>query len=155
SATTQSSAAARLSPAIREFVKYDDSLIALTHVRVIDGTGTPPRTDQTLLIRYGLIAALGEASSLQIPSGAKVLDLSGRTVLPGTVGMHALLFSPHPNNVEVRRQGVFLNLKHKPIFPFPRLYLANGVTTIRTTASVEPYADLNLKSWIDEGKIPG
>src|SRR5262249_51290331 len=155
SATAQSSAAARLSPAVREFVKYDDSLIALTHVRVIDGTGALPRTDQTLLIRYGLIAALGEASSLQIPSGAKVLDLSGRTVLPGIVGMHDHLFYPQPINLEGRRQRGVLQFEQQSSFTFPRLYLANGVTTIRTTASVEPYADLNLKSWIDEGKIPG
>src|SRR5690242_4526717 len=37
----------------------------------------------------------------------------------------------------------------------PRLYLAGGVTTIRTTGSIEPYSDLSLKRMIDAGLIPG
>jgi hypothetical protein len=40
-------------------------------------------------------------------------------------------------------------------FSAPRLYLANGVTTLRTTGSVEPYTDLNLKRMIDAGTLPG
>jgi hypothetical protein len=40
-------------------------------------------------------------------------------------------------------------------FSFPRLYLAAGVTSMRTTGSVEPYADLNIKNLIDTGKMPG
>jgi hypothetical protein len=40
-------------------------------------------------------------------------------------------------------------------FSAPRLYLANGVTTMRTTGSVEPYADLNVKSEIDKGAMVG
>ncbi len=41
------------------------------------------------------------------------------------------------------------------MFSAPRLYLAAGVTTMRTTGSVEPYADLNLRRDIDAGKLPG
>jgi hypothetical protein len=40
-------------------------------------------------------------------------------------------------------------------FSAPRLYLAGGVTTMRTTGSIEPYADLNLKQQIDDGHLPG
>src|SRR5215467_14401223 len=129
-------------PEVRAFVKEDAPLIALTHVRVIDGTGAAPHADQTLVIRDGKIAALGDASSTKIPEDAKVLDLSGRTIIPGLVGMHDHLFYPAPGGAP-------------PLYPehaasFPRLYLAGGVTTIRTTGSVDPYADLELKRAIDE-----
>ncbi len=40
-------------------------------------------------------------------------------------------------------------------FSFPRLYLALGVTTMRTTGSVEPYADLEIKKLIDSGRMIG
>jgi imidazolonepropionase-like amidohydrolase len=75
-------------------VKFDDPVIVLAHVRVIDGTERAPRVDQTLIIRDGTIVAIGDAISTPIPPGAKVLDLTGRTVLPGFVGMHDHMFSP-------------------------------------------------------------
>jgi imidazolonepropionase-like amidohydrolase len=140
-------AASKLAPEVRVFVKEDAPVIALTHVRVIDGTGAAPRTDQTLLIREGKIAALGDAASTKIPEGAKVLDFAGRTIIPGLVGMHDHLFYPAPGGAP-------------PLYPehaasFPRLYLAGGVTTIRTTGSVDPYTDLELKHAIDDGKMAG
>lgn len=147
--------AASLSPAVREFVKYDDPAIALIHIRVIDGTGAPARSDQTLIISDGKIVAIGDTSTTPIPSGSRVLDLTGRSVFPGIVGMHDHLFYPQPVNLEGRRARGVLQFEQQSSFTFPRLYLAAGVTSIRTTASVEPYADLNLKTWIDEGKIPG
>ena len=139
--------ATKLAPEVRAFVKEDAAVIALAHVRVIDGTGASPRADQTLVIREGKIAALGDAASTKIPEGAKVLDLSGRTIIPGLVGMHEHMYYPAPGGAP-------------PLYPehaasFPRLYLAGGVTSIRTTGSVEPYSDLELKRAIDEGKMAG
>src|SRR4029077_5676292 len=46
-------------------------------------------------------------------------------------------------------------LYHDMPYSFPRLYLALGVTTIRTTGSMEPYTDLEIKKAVDAGKIPG
>ncbi|HKW62643.1 MAG TPA: amidohydrolase family protein [Candidatus Acidoferrum sp.] len=140
-------AASKLALEVRAFVKEDAPVIALTHVRMIDGTGAAPRADQTLVIREGKIAALGDAASTKIPEGAKVLDLSGRTIIPGLVGMHDHMFYPAPGGAP-------------PLYPehaasFPRLYLAGGVTSIRTTGSVDPYADLELKRAIDDGKMAG
>ena len=43
----QSLSSGHLSPVVKEFVKYDDPVIALMHVRVIDGTGQPAKSDQT------------------------------------------------------------------------------------------------------------
>ena len=131
-----------LSPEVKGFVAVDAPVLALTHVRIIDGTGGPVREDQTLVIANGKIQALGGAASA--PAGAKVMDLTGYTVIPGLVGMHDHLFYPQGG-------GFFAEMG----FSFPRLYLASGVTTIRTTGSIEPYTDLEIKKLIDAGKAPG
>src|SRR5271154_1712941 len=136
-----------LSARVRTFVKEDAPVIALVHVRVIDGTGAAARADQTLVMANGKIAALGDATAIKIPEGAKVLDFSGHTVIPGLVGMHDHMYYPAP--------GGGLPLYPEHAFSFPRLYLAGGVTSIRTTGSIEPYADLELKRAIDEGKLAG
>ncbi len=120
------------SPAVSAFVKEDAAVISLAHVRVVDGTGSAPRVDQTVVIADGKIVALGDSASTKIPDGAKVLDLAGRTVIPGLVGMHDHMFYPAPGG------GLPLYPEHAS--SFPRLYLAGGVTSIRTTGSLEPYA---------------
>ncbi|MDE3167825.1 MAG: amidohydrolase family protein, partial [Acidobacteriota bacterium] len=131
----------RFEPGTAPFLAFDSPVVALTHVRVIDGTGAAPREDQTLVIDHGTISA-----ALTPPPGARVLDLHGQTVIPGLVGMHEHLFYPGGGGV--------------PLYPemgytFPRLYLAAGVTTARTAGSVEPYTDLNIKAAIDAGRMPG
>jgi hypothetical protein len=131
-----------LSPEVKAFVTVDAPTLALTHVRVIDGTGAAAREDQTLVISGGKIEAVGTAPA--VPAGAKVMDLSGYTALPGLVGMHDHFFYPQGG-------GFFAEMA----FSFPRLYLACGVTTIRTTGSIEPYTDLEIKKRIDAGKTPG
>src|SRR5271168_920931 len=80
------SAAPTLSPEVRAFVREDAPVISLTHVRVIDGTGAAPRTDQTIIIANGKITAIGDDGTVYPPTGTKVLDLTGRTVIPGLVG---------------------------------------------------------------------
>ena len=122
-------------------------MLALLHVRVIDGTGSAPRADQLIVVVEGKIAAMGDAATTKVPAGAKVLDLPGRAVIPGLVGMHDHMYYPSPGGVP-------------PLYPehassFPLLYLAGGVTSIRTAGSVEPYADLELKRAIDAGKMAG
>jgi imidazolonepropionase-like amidohydrolase len=137
----------KLSPAVRAFVKEDTPFVALVHVRVVDGTGAAARADQTLVIADGKIVALGDSATTKVPETAKVLDLSGRTIIPGLVGMHDHMFYPAPGG------GLPLYPEHAS--SFPRLYLAGGVTSIRTTGSLEPYADLELKQAIDAGKLVG
>jgi len=137
-------AAQTLSPEVRAFVKVDAPLVALTHVRVIDGTGAAPREEQTILISKGKIESVVDAGSASIPKDAQVLDLHGYSVMPGLVGMHDHMFYPMGN-------VVFGEMA----FSFPRLYLAGGVTTIRTGGSLEPYTDLEIKKKIDAGGMPG
>ena len=132
------------SPQLKQFIKIDAPVVALTHVRVIDGTGAAAREDQTVVLSKGKIASVGDASSAAVPKDAQVLDLHGDTVIPGLVGMHDHMFYPMGN-------GVFGEMAYS----FPRLYLAAGVTTIRTTGSLEPYTDLELKKSIDAGETPG
>jgi imidazolonepropionase-like amidohydrolase len=128
----------------QQFIRVEAPVIALTHVRVIDGTGAAPRENQTILITNGKIEAIGE--SLDFPPSVKTVDLNGYTVLPGLVGMHDHMFFPMGGS-----PPMYSNMG----FSFPRLYLALGVTTIRTTGSVQPYLDLEIKKLIDSGRMIG
>ena len=134
--------AAERPPLVKPYVAVDAPTLALTHVRVIDGTGAPPIADQTVLIANGRIQAVG--STVAIPPDAKVLDLTGRTVFPGLVMLHEHLFYPAGENAYNQQE-----------ISFPRLYLAGGVTTMRTGGTLEPYTDINIKKAIDEGTRPG
>ncbi|MFN7959516.1 MAG: amidohydrolase family protein [Holophagaceae bacterium] len=140
---------------VRAFLKVDAPVVALVHARVVDGSGAPAREDQTLILRNGRIEALG-AAGLAVPKGAQVLDLTGHTVLPGLVGMHNHLFYTHSIHTD-DKGGVPApgRLFAEIAYSAPRLYLACGVTTIRTTGSLEPYTDLNVKRQIDAGLMPG
>jgi imidazolonepropionase-like amidohydrolase len=127
----------------RRFISVDAPTVALVHVRVVDGTGAQPADDQTILISKSRINRVGPAGLVRIPEGAKSLDLSGHTVIPGIVGLHNHTFY----TTSIR--SVQLNATA------PLLYLGNGVTTIRTTGSHSPYAELNLRRVIDAGKAVG
>jgi imidazolonepropionase-like amidohydrolase len=138
-------------PAPKPFVVIDAPVIALTHVRVMDGSESQPAEEQTIVIAGGLIRAIG--SSIAIPANAQVIDLKGRTIIPGLVGMHDHFFYPVDSG---GFSGESVPVLYGEMgFSFPRLYLAAGVTSIRTTGSIEPYTDLNLKKLVDEGKLPG
>ena len=141
--------AADLSPQTLAFVSHAQPVIAITHVRVIDGTGAPARDDQTVLLRDGRIAALGRR--VKLPKGATVIDGSGKSLIPGLVGMHDHMFYPAPKVNPEAKEAIY----PEQASSFPKLYLAGGVTTIRTTGSTEPYTDLELKKAIDAGKTPG
>jgi imidazolonepropionase-like amidohydrolase len=134
-----------LSPEVRRYVTTDAPVIVLQHARVIDGTGAPARNDQTLVIENGRIADVGDPDVVKIPAGAKVLDVTDRTVMPGLVMVHEHMFYP-TGGVPIYSENAY---------SFPRLYLAGGATTIRTAGSMEPYTDLNIKQMIDTGAVPG
>jgi imidazolonepropionase-like amidohydrolase len=133
-----------LSAEARRYVTVDAPVVALTRVTLIDGTGAAPKSDQTIVIRDGKIAAVGPAGSVLIPEGAHLIQLSGHTVIPGLVGMHNHLFYTAAGGRASQMS-----------YTAPRLYLASGVTTIRTTGGRSPYAEINTKDAIDNGRIPG
>lgn len=133
----------RLNLATRGMVGVSEPVVALTNVRVVDGTGAAPRENQNVIIENGRITRVGTAASTPAPANARVLDLSGHTVIPGIVGMHNHTF------YTTARRSIQAN------FSMPRLYLASGVTTTRTTGSMSPYSEMNLKKRIDSGEAPG
>jgi enamidase len=81
-------------PATRSYVRVDTNLLALVNARVVDGTGAPAREGQTIVVRDGDIVALGAAGRTAVPAGAQVLDLTGKTVIPGLVMVHEHLYYP-------------------------------------------------------------
>jgi imidazolonepropionase-like amidohydrolase len=147
----------RAAPDSSTYIAVREDQIALRHVEVIDGSGAAPLADQTVVIAAGRIAALGPSASVVIPAGTAVRDYAGYTVLPGLIGMHDHLF--YTASREVQRTspagvepGFVVN---EVAFTAPRLYLAAGVTTLRTTGSIEPYTDLKVRARIDAGAMPG
>jgi imidazolonepropionase-like amidohydrolase len=152
SATAQTS---ETSKTVKPFVRVDTPTVVLTHVRVIDGTGAPAVDDQNVIIEGGRISAIRKGADVAAAAGATVIDLHGYTVMPGIVGMHNHLFYVARPNLNSRHEFDQPVLVPQMTFSAPRLYLAGGVTTMRTTGSVETYADLNLKREIDAGKLPG
>ena len=128
---------------IARYVSVNAPVVALTHVRVVDGTGAPARDDQTIVIRGERIDAVGPASSTRVPAGAQVLELAGHTVIPGLVGLHEHTWF---GGVRVSTpMGASAS----------SLYLAMGVTTAMTAGSEYPYHELNLKHAVDAGAVPG
>ena len=126
------------------YIKVQAPVIALTHVRVIDGTGAPARDDQTIVIRDGNIAAIGDAARVAVPADATVIDGTGKSVVPGLVMMHEhLYYTTGP--------GVYGQLG----VSFSRLYLAGGVTTMRTAGNLNGIMDINLARRIAAGEMPG
>ena len=131
-----------VTPAVRPFVAVDAPVVALTHVRVVDGTGAPARGDQTVIVRGARIQAVGPSATTRVPAGARVMDLAGHTVIPGLVSLHE-----HTYLGGLRRTV--------PMNASAYLYLAFGVTTAMTAGSQLPEQEVELKRGIDAGEIPG
>ncbi|HEX9582265.1 MAG TPA: amidohydrolase family protein [Gemmatimonadales bacterium] len=130
--------------ALQEFVAVEAPVVVLQGVKVIDGTGAAARVNQTIVIRGDRITEVGDAGRVTVPAGARVLELAGHTVIPGLVGLH-----DHSFYTAAGGRAAQLS------FSGSRLYLASGVTTIRTTGARSPYEELNLKREIDAGLTIG
>jgi len=123
------------------FTKVPGPFIALTHARVIDGTGAAPKENQTIVIRDASIVSVDDAAP---PAGAAVVDLAGKSVIPGLVMLHEHLYYP-------TGPGVYGQLGAS----FVRLYLAGGVTTMRTGGNTNGFMDINLARRIQSGQLAG
>ncbi|MEZ4455467.1 MAG: amidohydrolase family protein [Gemmatimonadales bacterium] len=133
-----------LSAGTRNFVAVDTAIVAFINARVIDGTGAPARDGQTVIVRDGRIAQVGPSGATGIPGTALVVDLAGKTLLPGFVMVHEHLFYP-------TGPGVYGNLSES----FVKLYLAGGVTSMRTGGNMNGYGELNLAKAVARGDKPG
>jgi imidazolonepropionase-like amidohydrolase len=127
---------------LRSVVTVNAPVVALTNVRLVDGTGAQARTGVTIVLRGDRIAEIGPTATLAVPAGATVLDLGGHTVIPGLVGLHE-----HTWFGGVRR------ITHSNASA--TLYLAMGVTSAMTAGSQFPYHELNLKRTVDAGLAAG
>ena len=125
------------------YVAVNAPVVALTHVRVVDGMGTPAREDQTIVIQGDRIAAVGSAATAKIPAGAQVLDVTGSTVIPGLVGLHEHTWFGG------------MRVSTPMSVSAPLLYLGMGVTTAVTAGTMFAYQELNLKRAVDAGVVPG
>jgi imidazolonepropionase-like amidohydrolase len=135
---------AQFNATVRGFISVDAPVVALTHVRVIDGSGAPPKEDQTIVIRGGNIAEIGDTPRVHAPDGATAIDLTGKSVIPGLVMVHEHTYYP-------TGPGVYGQLG----LSFARLYLAGGVTTMRTAGNTNGVMDIELRRQIDAGTQAG
>jgi len=137
----------QFSSAVKRLISVDADTVALVHATVIDGTGASIKPDQTIMIIKRIISRMGNAANIKIPTGITVIDCSGKTVIPGMIMMHEHLF--YGESLPSSYLGMEMPVS------FPQLYLAGGVTTMRTTGSVEPQTDLNIRDNIGSGKMAG
>ncbi|HTI10412.1 MAG TPA: amidohydrolase family protein [Puia sp.] len=147
-------------PQVKAYIKDSAATTFITDVTIIDGTGGPVKTHQTIVMDNGLIRQIGNAGDIKVPAGSgsdgssgsspgrtTVLNGTGKTVIPGLVMLHEHLYYTLP-------MDNYFNVAEMPS-SFPRMYLAGGVTTSRTTGSIEPQTDLALRRMIGEGKVMG
>lgn len=147
--------APQLSPEVQAYVRVQAPKIVVTHVRLIDGTGAPAVEDQNITIENGKITGIDKGRDVTSAGNTTALDLRGYTVMPGIVGMHNHMFYIERPNLTAQRHYEQPVMIPEMAFSSPRLYLAAGITTMRTTGSIEPYTDLNVKHDIDAGKLVG
>ena len=142
-------------PQVQRYLSVDAERVILEHVDVIDGTGSPPQRDRNIHIEGGKIARISAGADEPAQDGTAVRDLRGRSVLPGIVGMHEHLFCLVRPDLKAdssfERPAMFQQMTYSA----PRLYLAMGVTTLRTAGAVEPGTDVKLKRAIEAGELPG
>jgi enamidase len=135
----------QFSSAVRGFIKHAEPEIVLTNVRVIDGTGRPPSENMTIVIRNGMIAEMaGGGAKVNASPTATTMDLTGKTVIPGLIMFHEHLYYPTGGQVYAQLGA-----------SFARLYLAGGVTTMRTGGNVNGVMDIKLKQEIEAGRQAG
>jgi imidazolonepropionase-like amidohydrolase len=144
-----------LDDAVQPFVRVAAHKVVLAHVQLIDGTGSAASADRNVYLTDGKITAISKGADGLPADGTTVLDLHGYSVMPGIVGMHNHLYY-----LALPRLAADYSFDHPALFvqmsySAPRLYLANGITTMRTTGSIEPETDLRLKQAIELGLSPG
>ncbi len=92
--------------------------LALIGGDLVDGLSDVTKKDMTVIVENGQITSIGKRSQIEIPNNAKVIDVSGKTLMPGLWDMHA-----HSNQVQ-----------------WAPAYLAGGVTTIRDNGNEVEFA---------------
>ena len=132
-------------------------VVALRAARLIDGTGAAPIRNAIVIVTNSKITAVGDAASVRIPAGVKVIDLGDVTLLPGFIDAHThlvgrVLGDPEGETSSVRDFESFtaiLGVLHA------RDTLMAGFTTVRNVGASGPFNDMALRKAINEGWTPG
>lgn len=130
------------------------SITAMTDARILDGRGGAPIEDGILLFEGDRILAVGPASEIEVPNGAEIIDVAGKTVMPGLVDVHVHFdILGHANYGHWF--GTYEDRMRSDIMPSAaRAMLRAGVTSVRDLG-----ADVDNIFWlreeIAEGRIAG
>ena len=149
---------ASFSPAQTAAPKAPDAVYLLKPARIFDGESTQLYTDWVVLVRGEKIEAVGPASEIKAPSGAKVIELRGMTLTPGLIDAHShVLLHPYSEtswNDQVARES--LSLRVARATNHLRSSLMAGFTTLRDLGTEgASYADVGLKQAVQQGIVPG
>jgi imidazolonepropionase-like amidohydrolase len=135
------------------------SLTVIRAGTLIDGSGNAPKKNQLIFVRGERIENVSDGSA-QIPAGAKIIDLSTATVLPGLIDSHTHIFlwGEDPNkggyDVNILKAGIALRAARATYAT--RRALEQGFTTLRDLETEGAgYGDVEIKQAIEEGTIPG
>jgi imidazolonepropionase-like amidohydrolase len=122
--------------------------------RLVDGRGGPPLVDQAIVVRGERIVAVGPRATIAAPAGARVVDLSDRTVLPGLIDAHTHLTAV-PNLFDT---GAYMALtpadRALRAVENARRTLHAGFTTVRDVGAAS-WVDVALRDAIAAGRVPG
>lgn len=132
-------------------------VVALRAARLIDGTGAAPIQNAIVIVANNKISVVGDASTVRIPSGVKVIDLGDVTLLPGFIDAHThligrVLGDPDGDMAAVKDYdafGAILGVNHA------RVTLMAGFTIVRNVGAAGPFNDIALRKAINEGWTPG
>jgi imidazolonepropionase-like amidohydrolase len=135
-----------------------ETIYLLKPAAVFDGTTAQLHRDWVVVVRGEKIESAGAASGLQVPAGAKTIDLPGLTLLPGLIEAHShVLLHPYSETVwndQVAKES--LSLRVARATNHLRNTLQAGFTTIRDLGTEgADYADVGLKQAVQQGIIPG
>jgi imidazolonepropionase-like amidohydrolase len=128
-----------------------EGAIVLRGGRIFDGTGAPAR-EGTLVIERNKIAKILPAGATDWPKDAQVIDVSGKTVLPGLIDLHTHLTYP----LAETDFGVAMNEADATLRGAEKLryFLESGITSVRDVGS-QGDVPFRLKEWVRENRIPG
>src|SRR5437899_7396841 len=137
--------------------------VSVTVIRagtLIDGKSGEPKKNQVIVVRGNRIESVQDAASAKIPSGAKTIDLSAATVLPGLIDSHTHIFlwgeDPAKGGYDdnILHAGIALRAARATVAV--RSALEQGFTTLRDLETEGAgYGDVEIKQAIEDGVIPG
>lgn len=131
-------------------------VVVIKAARLIDGTGAPAIRNGVVVVTDNIITAVGSASQVSVPAGARVIDLGDATLLPGLIDAHThvigrILGDPNGSMAEVKDyQGFAAILGTRNA----KNILLAGFTTIRNVGAPN-FDDMALRKAINEGWVPG